>query len=544
MNRLQLLVLLSIFINIAVAQKSTVDFRAGEVLVQTINNQSIEMIVSDISTYKSLNAAKSDFSSKAVAADLNIYKISFDSRLYDVQEVLSKINAHTKVRAAQLNYLVELRSAPNDPFYNKQWSMTKINAPSVWETTTGGLTACGDTIVIAVLDKGFDINHTDLKTNIWQNRLEIPNNGKDDDVNGYVDDYNGLNVTTGNDKHSIESHGTWCTGVIGAAGNNNVGVVGINWKIKMMILSGITDSEKILEAYNYILQQRKRYIRSNGKEGAYIAVTNMSLGFSGKRPADFPLICNIYNTLGQEGILNVVAADNVDNNINVTGDIPGLCPRDQLIVVTRTNDTDGLPRTAGYNATHVDLAAPGEGVLTTYLDNRYDVIGGNSFAAPLVAGSAALLYSIPQDSLCKLSKKQPLAALNIVKDAILRGVDIIPAVQGKTVTGGRLNIAKSFNRLRLLKGMPIGNLAITKVYPNPAQSQVNFGLRLPEAYQNITITISNTLGEIISERKIGNRDLFSEYIQLDTALYPSGIYLISLTSELFKISKKFVVAHR
>ena len=218
--------------------------------------------------------------------------------------------------------------------------------------------------------------------------------------------------------------------------------------------------------------------------------------------------------------------------------------RTQRIGATRTNDTDGLPRTAGYNATHVDLAAPGEGVLTTYLDNRYDVIGGNSFAAPLVAGSAALLYSIPQDSLCKLSKKQPLAALNIVKDAILRGVDIIPAVQGKTVTGGRLNIAKSFNRLRLLKGMPIGNLAITKVYPNPAQSQVNFGLRLPEAYQNITITISNTLGEIISERKIGNRDLFSEYIQLDTALYPSGIYLISLTSELFKISKKFVVAHR
>jgi hypothetical protein len=311
-----------------------------------------------------------------------------------------------------------------------------------------------------------------------------------------------------------------------------------------MILSGITDSEKILEAYNYVLQQRKRYIRSNGKEGAYVAVTNMSLGFSGKRPADFPLICSIYNTLGQDGILNVVAADNVDNDINITGDIPGLCPSEQLIVVTRTNEMDGLPRTAGYNATHVDLAAPGEGVLTTYLDNRYDVIGGNSFAAPLVAGSAALLYSIPQDSLCKLSKKQPLAALNIVKDAILRGVDIIPAVQGKTLTGGRLNIAKSFNRLRLLKGMPIGNLAITKVYPNPAQSQVNFALRLPEKYENITISISNTLGEIISERKISDKDLFSEYLQLDTSLYSSGIYFVSLTSELFKISKKFVVAHR
>jgi Subtilase family/Secretion system C-terminal sorting domain len=311
-----------------------------------------------------------------------------------------------------------------------------------------------------------------------------------------------------------------------------------------MILSGIVDAEKIIEGYNYVLNTRKRYNQSNGKEGAFIAVTSMSLGFTNKRPDDFPLLCEMYNALGQQGILNVVAADNVENDINISGDIPGLCGSEHLLVVTRTNESDLLPRTAGFSNKFVDLAAPGESILTTFPNNQYDVIGGNSFAAPLVAGAAALLYSIPQDSLCKLSKKSPITAMTVVKDALLKGVDIIPSLQSKTVTGGRLNLLKSYNQLRRLKGVTMGDLAILKMYPNPARNQLTLNLRVPENMKNtLSLIVFNTLGEVVIQHEIEEKDLLSEAFQLNTEDLPAGLYSVSILTDTFKATQKFVVLH-
>jgi subtilisin family serine protease len=520
----------------------TADHRAGEILFQTVDNESLKSVLNSLNGSNSLTYSAPVFSAKTISENLNYYKISFDPTLFKEADVLNQLKSHPSVRAYQFNYFVELRSStPNDPLFSKQWSLNKINAPSVWEATTGGKTACGDSIVIAVLDRGFDISQTDLKSNIWQNRAEIPNNGVDDDKNGYVDDFKGINLETGNDKHRVENHGTWCAGVMGAAGNNNTGVTGVNWQVKMMILSGILDAEKIIEGYNYVLNTRKRYNQTNGKEGAFIAVTSMSLGFSNKRPEDFPLLCDMYNALGQQGILNVVAADNVDSDINVSGDIPGLCTSEHLLVVTRTGESDLMPRSAGYSNKYVDLAAPGESILTTYPNNQYDVIGGNSFAAPLVAGSVALLYSIPQDSLCKLSKKSPVEAMTLVKNAILKGVDIIPSLQSKTVTGGRLNLLKSYNQLRHLKGVAIGDLAILKMYPNPVGRQLTLNLRVPEAQKNnLTILVFNTLGETVVSHKIEDKDLMSDTFQLNTEGLAGGLYTVSILADTYKVTQKFV----
>ena len=135
-----------------------------------------------------------------------------------------------------------------------------IDADSAWAISTGGLTALGDTIVVCVIDGGIDLNHDDLTPNRWINYAEIPNNGIDDDNNGFVDDRLGWNTGAGNDNISGSSHGTAVAGIIGAKGDNGTGVAGVNWDVKLMIVRGGSGVEsEVLEAYTYPLNLRKKY---------------------------------------------------------------------------------------------------------------------------------------------------------------------------------------------------------------------------------------------------------------------------------------------
>src|SRR5688500_2800577 len=128
---------------------------------------------------------------------------------------------------------------PNDPTYINQADMKLIGMPKAWDITTGGVTADGDTIVVALIDTGFEPDHSDLKDNIWKNKDEIPNDNIDNDNNGYTDDYIGINLQTGTDDHvPLNNHGTAVAGVVGARGNNGVGIAGVNWKVKLMLISG------------------------------------------------------------------------------------------------------------------------------------------------------------------------------------------------------------------------------------------------------------------------------------------------------------------
>ena len=515
------------------------DHRQGEILFQAYRTAAVSDLVTHLSDV--MRVHPKDFAIKTVSSDLNIYKISFDAKTFNEKDIFEKIKSFRGVKLAQYNHIARLRSTPNDPLFGQQWNLAKIGTPSVWEITTGGLTGCGDTIVVAVLDIGFDINHSDLKANIWRNRFEIPNNNVDDDNNGFKDDYDGWSFNNESDNHSPETHGTNCMGIIGAVGNNGSGITGVNWHVKMLPLS-VNDDESIVKAYLYAHDLRKKYQQTNGQQGAYVAVTSMSVGYDNKRPEDFPLICNVYNTLGQQGILNVVAATNMNVDININGDIPGLCPSDYLLVVNRTRQDETVPP-AGYSNKFVDLAAPGESILTTFPNNATETVGGNSFAAPLVAGAAALLFSSPQDSLCKLSRKSPAAVATIMKDFILRGVDIVPALQNKTVSGGRLNVDKSYQQLRRAYGMPIGEYDILKIYPNPVDKQLVLTLQAPQIPE-AELIITNARGQIIIQRKIVEKDLLSNKILVPTGDYTAGLYFISILAKDYRSTKKFVVTHR
>ena len=174
------------------------DHRLGEILIQTKDAPSVYKVLNGFSGDNF--AQRTDFKVETVSANLNIYHLFFDPNLIDENELIKNLRFNNDVKAVQFNHIAQLRSVPNDSLFSQQWNMKKINAPSVWDATTGGLTACGDTIVVAVLDVGFDISHPDLKANIWRNRAEIPNNGIDDDKNGYVDDYGGFNIKTNTGK--------------------------------------------------------------------------------------------------------------------------------------------------------------------------------------------------------------------------------------------------------------------------------------------------------------------------------------------------------
>jgi subtilisin family serine protease len=164
--------------------------------------------------------------------------------------------------------------------------------------------------VIAVVDDGYDFDHVDLVQNIWHNRDEIPGDQIDNDGNGYIDDYKGLNVLTGKDDHPKHQHGTQVCGVLGAKGNNALGVTGINWNVKLMLISNAGYESEVIEAYQYALDMRKKYDDTDGAEGAFVVATNLSGGIDFEFAQDHPLWCEMYDKLGVAGILSVAAAPN------------------------------------------------------------------------------------------------------------------------------------------------------------------------------------------------------------------------------------------
>jgi subtilisin family serine protease len=308
----------------------------------------------------------------------------------------------------------------------------------------------GQDVVIAVVDAGFQVDHLDLKDNIWINQNEIQDNKIDDDANGYVDDVYGWNAYKDNGKIKSDTHGTHVLGIMGAVGNNKLGITGVNGKIKMMLVMGATEkTSTLIKAYSYILEQKKLWIESHGRKGANIVATNSSFGVDDGdcTKGEFPLWNEMYNKLGEVGILSAVATINDNVNVDVKGDVPSGCKSPYIISVTNTNKKNQKFLFAGYGKKSIHLAAPGEDIFSTFPRNSYAYLTGTSMATPHVAGAIGLLHIYANQNFNQLYLNKPSDAALQLKDILLSTVDPLPSLTDITITGGRLNVENAVTKI-------------------------------------------------------------------------------------------------
>ncbi|MFO7525443.1 MAG: S8 family serine peptidase [Ignavibacteriaceae bacterium] len=434
----------------------------GELLVQLSGNDKASFVAESFSSI--------GLEVKQLISDhMNIWLFGYDQNRIDDDEILFTVRMHNDVKVVQFNHYVQQREVsvdyvsalknyfnsfneaiPNDPRFNEQWALQNtgqsggtpgadIKAVPAWDLTTNGVTATGDTIVLAIVDGGFDINHNDLY--FWKNWGEIPGNGIDDDGNGYVDDFHGWNAYNNNGTITSSQHGTHVSGIAGARGNNGIGVAGVNWNAQIMPIQGSSGTESIvLIAYNYVLNARKIYNQTNGAEGAFVVATNASFGVDYGNPANFPLWCAIYDSLGVQGILSMGATANLNINIDITGDVPTACPSDWLIAVTNTTNSDQKNSGAAYGLTTIDLGAPGTSILNTSTSSGYATLTGTSMATPHVTGAVGMMFAAATEGIMQSYKSNPGAGALLFKQLLLDATDPISALQGITVSGGRLNL--------------------------------------------------------------------------------------------------------
>ncbi len=439
----------------------------------------------------------------------------------------ARLSGNPRVAAVQYNWQVTMRLQPNDPAYPRQVNLARAGYETAWESATGGSTPDGRTIVTAILDAGFDVAHEDLVASLWVNTAEIPGDGLDNDGNGYIDDLTGWNFIENSAAYPVNTHGTQVAGLIGAAGNNGLGVSGTNWNSSLMLFA-INTVADIVAAYQYIVDQREAYNRSGGSSGAFVVVTNASFGVEGGTCADFPVWGGMYDKLGAAGILTAASVANVSQDVDLTGDMPTDCPSDFLLGVTNVDQDDRLYPSAGYGKTSVDLGAPGEGSYTTRPGNTYGSFGSTSAAAPYVTGAVALLYATACDQLEDLVGDDPPAAARLIRESLLASVRVQPSLEFETSSGGVLDVARAQEEL-LRRCGSAGAVALRMTAnPNPTAGALTVRVAAPGVGAGAVLDVYDTLGRRLITSRPGASGGQAALLPLDLSALPAGYYVIRL----------------
>ena len=484
---------------------------------------------------------------RKVSAIFNIYAIESTNN----QQLIKLLKQDKAVLKIAYDMPLRYRNTePNDMSFDEQWNMKNIRADLVWSETTGGQTADGKKIVIGVLEKGIDPRHEDLVDNIWVNQAEIPNNNKDDDDNGYIDDYGGLNLADLTDNHTPNdkqgnrtAHGTQVAGVIGAKGNNEIGVAGINWDIDLLLFSKVDFISQVIEAHEYAYNLRKQFNETNGTKGAFIIAMNHSFGFSG-RPEESNMgeeLCEMIDLMGNVGILTVAATYNQDIDVEEIGDLIPSCSSDFVIGITSSNERNERAKNSGYGNISIDLAAPGERIYTLNLENGYGLVSGTSMATPLVTGTIGLLYSLPCDKLAEDAITNPATTAKFIKAVILNSTRPMVNDNARTVTGGILDAFGAMEGVQLYCGNPQSNkFEITQLYPNPATSDLTIIFKTPD-FEPYQLIISNTLGQIVYQKNSRTSRFEANILTTDISHFASGFYFLTLRNKEKALTKQFIV---
>jgi subtilisin family serine protease len=341
------------------------------------------------------------------------------------REAAARLAREPAVEYVEPNFTVKATAVPNDPMFSQQWALNNtiqfgtgnpdIGAEAAWNITTGSAN-----VVVAIIDSGVDYNHPDLSGNVWVNAAGCSGT----DTDGYPNDCHGINAITGSgDPLDDFFHGTHVAGIIGATGNNAIGMTGVNWTTTMLACkfldsTGSGDTADAITCLDYIALQKNR--------GVNIVATNNSWGASTYSQA-------LSDAIGAQlrlGILFIAAAGNnsLDNDQNPS--YP--CSFDHSNIICVASAVDSLSDFSDYGAGTVHLAAPGESILSTVLNGKYANEDGTSMAAAYVTGVVGLLAA-----------QDPTRDWRAIKNLVLAGA--VPPSQGviPTVTGGRLRAINS-----------------------------------------------------------------------------------------------------
>ncbi len=435
---------------------------------------------------------------------------------------------------------LEKRISPNDPRYGEQWSLPRIGLEEVWTETTGMVPTGRTPVVIAVLDDGFDMDHPDLIDNWWTNEGEIPNDNIDNDNNRYIDDYRGFSAKLLNDEHVSLSHGTQVAGIIGAEGDNDIGITGITWNMKMLAISDVNSVGELLQALDYVYEMKKLFMDTDGEFGANIVVNNFSGGIRNEFPDRFPGWCEAYERLGTVGVLSVAAVANEELIPEEDGDMPTLCDSEFLITVTNTSKEDLKIRDSAESKISVDIGAPGTDIITTDVNGTYLNLPGTSASSPHVAGAAALLYTLDCDELQDLIEANPVAAAREVKNALIENVDQNNSLT-ETVSGGRVNVLNSALSLTEFCGeSALAPLDIKALYSQNATDNKRFVYETDRLEEH-QFFIYNPLGQLVYSSKLFPTLFGDKVINLDdNILETTGVYIATLSNDSDLISTKFL----
>lgn len=265
-----------------------------------------------------------------------------------------------------------------DPLAGQAWQLEgdgPMGIASAWDRTTGG------DVIVAVLDSGADLTHPDLVDNLWTNAGEVPGNGVDDDHDGLVDDVHGADLLHGDgDPTDDNGHGTHVAGIIGARGGNAEGSAGIAWRVRIMPIKVLDDRAV---GTPDTVAAGLRYAVAHGAR-----IVNVSL--AGPRPSQ--ALRDAIDLADRAGVLVVAAAGNTGNDVGVTPSYPVAYPAANVLGVAATQRDGALVPTSSWGGA-VELAAPGQDILSTARGGGYELRTGTSVAAPMVSGAAALLAS-------------------------------------------------------------------------------------------------------------------------------------------------------
>ncbi len=364
---------------------------------------------------------------------LNMLIVRADPSRISSAELMGLFEGDPAVESVEPDHRIHKASViPDDTFFPEQWGLhntgqsvngfqgtedADMDMPEAW-----GISRCSSDVVVAVLDTGVDYTHPDIKQNIWHNSAEVVD-GKDNDGNGYIDDTMGWDFVNNDndpmDDDTTNGHGSHVAGIIAARGNNQNGVAGVCWYLKIMPLKvldagGSGSVSDVLEAIDYAIDKGVRIINAS-----YVGDVPSSEEYNAIKKA------------GDAGILFVVASGNNHvNGVNIDTDpvYPAAYDLSNIVTVAASDMDDNIAWFSNYGQQSVDVSAPGVNIISLHAGGGYQFLSGTSMAAPHVSGLAALIWSIDQ----RFSYAQ-------VKSIILNTVDVISSHSGLTLTAGRVN---------------------------------------------------------------------------------------------------------